>query len=351
MVQLQRIDDMERFAGLIDEGDQRVHRFSKSRLLIPESVKPLRSLELGYGKYTVAYEISNQYLELELNDGRKILTEVSELHVPGLLAASHMGFQSELKRINQLIQRNELWKSYSTAPLPAGTGGYETEFTGSGGYPESIGFGAQGSSYQGGESGYGESDYGMGASQSLRLGIYHFLPLAESSVSMEMGMSGGGIGGMVESYGGLGSSYGGMPMGGSSENGQLHFQVLPELEGQEHEEVLVKDSRGLRLLSLMKRIGLDEYPVWGEVELSERIDINKLISDPQQPLLVHMQLSDNEKETLFTTRILAAPLPAVQNKSLTLFAVTKDALLQAIKKLQKVDPQNPPRIQLEVLEE
>lgn len=83
---LKSVDFKERFDGLVAEEDQPIHRFAAMRYLIPEQVKAEDSVDFPLGGYQAVH--TEPYVEIKLNDGRTILSQIPDLSIPILVATN-----------------------------------------------------------------------------------------------------------------------------------------------------------------------------------------------------------------------------------------------------------------------
>ena len=74
------VNPEERFDGLVSEEDKKIHRHSQDRILIKMPMNFSDSFEMPFGHHQ--YIQIQTYVEMDLSDGRKILTAVSDPTIP-----------------------------------------------------------------------------------------------------------------------------------------------------------------------------------------------------------------------------------------------------------------------------
>lgn len=326
---LTAIEPQDRLLGQINSEDQRIHRFSLNRWLIPVDVAPSDTAEVSIGKYSFSEYSVDVYVEMKLEDGRKMLASVPRSPlVPSVLlqatSATPVRIQKSFDRTRKMLTENSLWAyannwSAGAAPQSAQSSGGSSSMMGSGRGDQHDGM----SSYGGG--GYG----GLGVASPKPTD-----PLASM------------LGQFINFYAGASetasssASYGG---GGFFGENVITFSVFPEVASGKHliEFSTPAAANSFGMINFLDQIDMNDYLITGIVgmpnyvgfEESAKYDIKVTQKDAEgkgQPVTIATNAS-----IMSTQGLRHIQEPDVMS-AVCLLSVSKEELLRTLDVLQPI---------------
>ena len=323
---LTAIEPQDRLIGQVNAEDQRLHRFAVERWIVPESVTPSETAEIRFGKYTFHDELADVYIEMTLNDGRKMLTRVppSPLVPSVFLQPTNITpktIQKSFERTRTMLADNSLWAyandwSADAAQQSAQGSGESSSMMGSGRGDQHDGT----SSYGGGYGGLGVASPKPTDPLASMLGQFiNFYAGASGTASSS-------------------ASYGG---GGFFDGNVITFSVFPEVASGKHliEFSTPAAANSFGMINFLDQIDMNDYLITGILGMSNQVEFEESV---KYDIQVMQKDADGEIQPVTiatsTSIISTKGLRHVQEpdvmSSVCLLSVSREELLHALDVLQ-----------------